>query len=92
MLQKYASDSSINMHQEGFGSDIVDLVIKEKINRCKQEAMIPSKLRDICRPKIHVTIENITRIDVLDLGSNVSAIPKKNYMIHLTLVLWKMQY
>jgi hypothetical protein len=48
MLQKYASDSSINMHQEGFGSYIVDLVIKEKINRYKQEAMIPSKLENIC--------------------------------------------
>jgi hypothetical protein len=77
MLQKYASGSLINMHQEGFGSYIVDIMIKEKMDRYKQEAMIPSKLGDICEPKIHVTMGKITRIDVLDLGSNVSAIPKK---------------
>jgi hypothetical protein len=32
MLQKYAKDPSMNMHQQGFGSYIVDLVIKEKID------------------------------------------------------------
>ena len=50
MLQKYAKDPSINMHQQGFGSYIADLVIKEKIDRYKREAMIPPKLGDVWEP------------------------------------------
>jgi hypothetical protein len=69
MLQKYASYSSTNMCQTGFGSCIIDLVFKEKINRYKNRAMIPSKIGDIWEPKIHVTIGKIkcTTMPISDL-------------------------
>ena len=44
ILQKFASDPSINTNQAGFGSYIANHVLKEKIARYNQEAMIPPKL------------------------------------------------
>ena len=44
ILQKFASDPSINANQAGFGSYIANHVLKEKIARYNQEAMIPPKL------------------------------------------------
>jgi hypothetical protein len=40
ILQKFASDPSKNANQAGFGSYIANHVLKEKINRYNQEAMI----------------------------------------------------
>ena len=56
ILQKFASDHSINTNQAGFGSYIANHVLKEKIARYNQEAMIPPKLGDIWIPKVLVTI------------------------------------
>ena len=56
ILQKFASDPSINVNQAGFGSYIASHVLKEKIPRYNQEAMIPRKLGDIWIPKVLVTI------------------------------------
>ena len=44
ILQKFASDPSIDVNQSGFGSYIANHVLKEKIARYNQEAMIPPKL------------------------------------------------
>ena len=46
VLQKVASDPSMNANQAGFGSYIANHVLKEKIARYNQEAMIPPKLGD----------------------------------------------
>ena len=43
ILQKFASDPSIDVNQSGFGSYIANHVLKEKIARYNQEAMIPPK-------------------------------------------------
>jgi hypothetical protein len=56
ILQKFASDPSINANQVGFGSYIANHVLKEKIARYNQEAMIPPKLGDAWIPKVLVTI------------------------------------
>ena len=51
ILQKFASDPSINVNQAGFDSCIANHVLKEKIAKYNQEAMIPPKLGDIWIPK-----------------------------------------
>ena len=51
ILQKFASDSSINTYQAGFGSYIANHDLKEKIARYNQEAMIPPKIGDIWIPR-----------------------------------------
>jgi hypothetical protein len=43
ILQKFASDPSVNSNQAGFGSYIANHVLKEKIARYNQEAMISPK-------------------------------------------------
>jgi hypothetical protein len=40
ILQKFASDPSVNSNQAGFGSYMANHVLKEKIARYNQEAMI----------------------------------------------------
>jgi hypothetical protein len=47
ILQSCANDSSFNVHQIIFGSYIANHVIKEKIQRYNNEAMIPPKLGDV---------------------------------------------
>ena len=56
ILQKFASDPSIDVNQSGFGSYITNHVLKEKVARCNQEAMIPPKPGDVWIPKVLVTI------------------------------------
>jgi hypothetical protein len=56
ILQKFASDPSINANKAVFGSYIANHVLKEKIARYNQEAMIPTKLGDAWIPKVLVTI------------------------------------
>ena len=56
ILQKFASDPSIDVNQSGFGSYIANHVLKEKIARYNQEAMIPPNLGDVWIPKVLVTI------------------------------------
>jgi hypothetical protein len=46
----------VNSNQAGFGSYIANHVLKEKIARYNQEAMIPPKLRDAWIPKVLITI------------------------------------
>jgi hypothetical protein len=57
ILQKFANDPSFNVYQTGFGSYIANHVIKEKIERYNNEAMIPPKLWNVWIPKILVTIQ-----------------------------------
>ena len=80
-LQKFASDPSIDVNKSGFGSYIANHVLKEKIARYNQEAMIPPKLGDIWIPKVLVTIGKETHHVILDLGSSVSVLSKKSYDI-----------
>src|SRR5664279_537137 len=81
ILQKFASDPSINVNQAGFGSYIANHVLKEKIARYNQEAMIPPKLGDIWIPKVLVTIGKETHHAILDLGSSVSVLSKELYEV-----------
>ena len=53
ILQKFASDPSINVNQAGFGTYIANHVLKEKIARYNQEALVPPKLGDIWIPSNH---------------------------------------
>ena len=71
VLQKVASDPSINANQAGFGSYIANQVLKEKIDRYNQEAMIPPNLGDVWIPKGLVTIGKETHHAILYLGSSV---------------------
>ena len=81
ILQKFASDPSINTNQAGFGSYIANHVLKEKIARYNQEAMIPPKLGDMWIPKVLVTIGKETHHAILDLGSSVSVLSKELYEV-----------
>jgi hypothetical protein len=47
ILQSFSNDPSFNVHQNGFGSNIANHVIKEKIQRYNNEAMLPPKLGDV---------------------------------------------
>jgi hypothetical protein len=81
ILQQFASDPSINTNQAGFGSYIANHVLKEKIARYTQEAMIPPRLGDIWIPKVLVTIGKYTHHAILDLGSSVSVLSKELYEV-----------
>ena len=81
ILQKFASDPSVNINQAGFGSYIANHVLKEKIARYNQEAMIPPKLGDVWIPKVLVTIGKETHHAILDLGSSVSILSKELYEV-----------
>jgi hypothetical protein len=50
-FQSFANDPSFNVYQTGFRSYIANHVIKEKIQRYNNEAMIPPKLGDVWIPK-----------------------------------------
>jgi hypothetical protein len=69
----------INASQSGFGSYIANHVLKEKIARYNQEAMIPPNLGDAWIPKVLVTIGKETHHAMLDLGSSVSVLSKELY-------------
>jgi hypothetical protein len=56
IFQSFANDPFFNVHQTGFGSYIANHVIKEKIERYDNEAMIPPKLGDVWIQKILVAI------------------------------------
>jgi DNA repair exonuclease SbcCD ATPase subunit len=56
ILQSFTNDPSFNIHQTGFGSYIANHVIKEKIQRYNNEAMIPPKLGDVWIPKILIVV------------------------------------
>jgi hypothetical protein len=77
ILQKFAGDPSINTNQACFGSYIANHVLKEKIARYNQEAMIPLKLGDAWIPKVLVTIGKEKHHAILDLGSSVSVLSKE---------------
>ena len=81
ILQKFASDPSINTNQAGFGSYIPNHVLKEKITRYNQEAIIQPNLGDIWIPKVLVTIVKETHHPILDLGSSVSVLSKELYEV-----------
>ena len=77
ILEKFSKDPTINVHQAGFGSYIANYIIKEKIQRYNNEAMIPPKLGDAWIPKILISIYKETHHAILDLGSSVSVISKE---------------
>jgi hypothetical protein len=78
ILQKFASDPSINANQAVFGSYIANHVLKEKIAMYNLEAMIPPKLGDAWTPKVLITIGKETHHAILDLGSSVSILSKRD--------------
>jgi hypothetical protein len=67
ILQKFASDPSINTNEAGFGSYIANHVLKEKIARYNQEAMIPPKLGYAWIPKVLVTTRKERHHAILNL-------------------------
>jgi hypothetical protein len=79
ILQSFANYPLFNVHQTGFGSYIANHVIKEKIQRYNNEAMIPPKLGDVWIPKIIIDIGKEPHHAILDLGSSVNILPKKLY-------------
>jgi hypothetical protein len=81
ILEKFAKDPTINVNQVGFGSYIANFVIKEKIHRYNNEAMILPKLGVAWIPKIFISIDKETRHAILDLESSVSVISKELYAL-----------
>jgi hypothetical protein len=79
ILQSFANDPSFNVHQTGFGSYIANHVIKEKIQRYNNEAMIPPKLGDVWIPKIIIAVGKESHHAILDLGSSVNTLSKELY-------------
>jgi hypothetical protein len=79
ILQSFTNYPFFNVHQTGFGSYIANHVIKEKIQRYNNEAMIPPKLGDVWIPKILIDIGKEPHHAILDLGSSVNILPKKLY-------------
>jgi hypothetical protein len=71
ILQKFAREPSINANQAGFNSYIANHVLKEKIARYNQEAMIQPNIGDAWIPKVLVTIGKETHHAILDLGSSI---------------------
>jgi hypothetical protein len=81
-LEKYSLHelmSISNANQAGFGSYIANHVLKEKIARYNQDAMIPPKLGDAWTPKVLVTIGKEIHHAILDLVSSVSVLSKELY-------------
>jgi hypothetical protein len=76
ILEKFANDPSFNVHQTEFGSYIANHVIKEKIQRYNNEAMIPPKLGDVWIPKILIVVGKESHNSILDLGSSVNVLSK----------------
>jgi hypothetical protein len=79
ILQSFANDPSFNVNQTSFGSYIANHVIKEKIQRYNNEAMIPPKLGDVWIPKIHISIGKESHHAILDLGSSINILSKELY-------------
>jgi hypothetical protein len=68
ILQSFANDPYFHVHQIIFGSYIANHVIKEKLQRYNNEAMIPPKLGDMWIPKILIVVGRESHHDILDLG------------------------
>jgi hypothetical protein len=85
ILQNFANDPSFNVPQTGFGSNVANHVIKEKIQRYSNEAMIPPKLGDVWIQKILIDVGKESHHAILDLGSSVNS-SQMNYMIYLIFV------
>lgn len=83
ILEKFATDPTINVNQASFGYYIANYVIKEKIQRYNSEAMIPPKLGDVWI-KILISIDKQTHRAILDLGQ-VFLSYQKSYMNYSTL-------
>jgi hypothetical protein len=79
ILQNFANNPSFNVHQTGFGSYIANHVIKEKIQRYNNEAMIPPKLGDVWIPKILIAVGKESHNVILDLVSSVNVPSKELY-------------
>jgi hypothetical protein len=79
IFQSFANDPSFNIHQTGFGSYIANHVIKEKIQRYNNEAMIPPKLGDVWIQKILIVVGKESRHAILDLRSSVNILSKDLY-------------
>jgi hypothetical protein len=67
IFQIFANDPYFHVHQTGFGSYIANHVIKEKIERYNNEAMIPPKLGDVWIPKILIVVGKDSQHAILDL-------------------------
>jgi hypothetical protein len=67
------------IYQTSFGSYIANHVIKEKIQRYNNEAMIPPKLGDVSIPKILIAVGKESHYAILGLGASVNIISKDLY-------------
>jgi hypothetical protein len=79
IFQNFSNDPSFNVHQTGFGSYIANHVIKEKIQRYNNEAMIPPKRGDVWIPKIVIAIGKESHHAMLDLVSSLNILSKELY-------------
>jgi hypothetical protein len=79
ILQSFANDPSFNVHQTDFGSYIANHVIKEKIQRYNNEAVIPPKLGYVWIPKILIAVGKESHHAILDLVSSVNILSKELY-------------
>jgi hypothetical protein len=76
ILQICANYPSFNVHQTSFGPYIANHIIKEKIQRCNNEAMIPPKLGDVWIPKIIIVVGKESHHAILDLVTRVNILSK----------------
>jgi hypothetical protein len=79
ILQNFANDPYFSVHQTGFGSYIANHVIKEKIQLCNNDAMIPLKLGDVWIPKILMAVGKESHHAILDLVSIVNILFNELY-------------
>jgi hypothetical protein len=79
ILQSFANDPSLNVHQTGFGSYKANHVMKEKIQHYNNEAMILPKLGDMSIQKILIIVGKESHRAILDLGSSANILPKELY-------------
>jgi hypothetical protein len=77
IFQSFTNNPSFNVHQTGFESYIVNHVIKEKIQRYNNEAMIPPKLGDM--QKILIDVGKESHHAILDLESSINILSKELY-------------
>jgi hypothetical protein len=81
ILQKYANNPAINIHQEDCASYRAYHVLKENNERYCKEGMIPTKIGDVWEPKIHIKIGKVTGPTIIDLGSSLIATSSTFYEI-----------
>jgi hypothetical protein len=78
ILQIFANDPSLSVHQTGFGSYIASYVLKEKIQCYNNESMIPPKLGLYGSKNTYCCRKRVTSC-FLKIGININILFKKLY-------------